>query len=42
MARKRNLEKERMQGQKDSDTGTGKESKRRVTILYIKGMSEAI
>ena len=31
-----------MQGRTDRDTGSGKESKRRVTIPYIKGMSEAI
>ena len=42
MARKRNWEKERMQGQKDRDTGTGKESKRTVTIRYIKGMSKVL
>ena len=42
MARKRNQENERMEGRTDGDTSKGKESKRTVTISYIKGMSEAI
>ena len=42
MARKRNQENERMEGRTDGDTSKGKESKRTVTIPYIKGMSEAI
>ena len=42
MARKRNQENERMEGRTDGDTSEGKESKRTVTIPYIKGMSEAI
>ena len=42
MARKRNQENERMEGRTDGDTSKGKESKRTVTIAYIKGMSEAI
>ena len=41
MARKRNQENERMEGRTDGDTSKGKESKRTVTIPYIKGMSEA-
>ena len=42
MARKINQEKERSQDRTGGDTGTGKQTKRTVTIPYIKGMSQAI